>query len=231
MTHARSVVSFDDEEAVRFDAAQGEWDPATADVDGAPAATVGDWRPGGGIDDMRVQVADIEEVETLTSVAALVELRQLKTFDHVVTLSFHADELMFYAAVSMDGVLWRALKSLDLQVAETAFEEFVVQANGRARAEVRRVQLEARNAQLQRMIAESSIKAERLRANIDRNRTLKQRASQRENALRQDIKQLELHRVQAQLQADRNLRQLGQLHAASAVGLPQPKRTFHIQRR
>jgi len=222
-TNVFAIVSRDDEEPMVLDGHQDEWDEVPEQGDDIPKGAQMAWQPLR-LDEARVQVADVDEVEMLTGNESLLALRHFRSFDHEVRLSFHPADMMFYAMVFMDGLLWRALKSLDLQVAENAFDEFVVQASQRTRAQVRRMQLEARNAQLEQTIAESTVKAARLRANIERHAALKHRAMERENALRNDIKQLEASRVQAQLQADRNLRLIGQLHASSASGLPQPKR-------
>lgn len=170
-----------------------------------------------------IEVADVEEVEWLEREAAVATLREQHSFSHGVRLYFHAPELMFYAAIYMDELLWRAVKSTEFELAEKAFEEFVLQVNSRARAEVRRVQLEARNIQLKRRIAESEARAERLRMNMQRNAAQKQRAMERDNTLRNDIKQLEATRVQSQLHANRTVRQIGMLYSNCAADLPRPK--------
>lgn len=167
-----------------------------------------------------VEVADIEEVEALSQDGAFTELRELHSFGHSARLFFHGAELKFYAALYMDDLLWRAMKSSDAEVAERAFDEFSLQVNQRARSEVRRVQLDATNMQLQHVIAESQARAERLRANIQRNAAQKQRAIEREGDLRNHIKQLEATRLQAQLNANRIVRQIGQLHSTCAAQLP-----------
>jgi hypothetical protein len=167
-----------------------------------------------------VEVADVDEVEALVQEAALIQLRELHSFSHTARLFFHSHELKFYAAIYMDNLLWRAMKSSDFDAAEKAFEEFSAQVNQRARSEVRRVQLDAANVQLERVVAESQARAERLRANIQRNAVQKQRALDRESDLRKNIKQLESTRVQTQLQAGRLFRQIGQLHSTCAAQLP-----------
>ena len=167
-----------------------------------------------------VEVADVEEVEALAQDGAFTELRELHSFGHSARLFFHGAELKFYAALYMDELLWRAMKSSDAEAAERAFDEFALQVNQRARSEVRRVQLDATNMQLQHVIAESQARAERLRANIQRNAAQKQRAIEREGDLRNHIKQLEATRVQAQLNANRIFRQIGQLHSTCAAQLP-----------
>jgi hypothetical protein len=171
----------------------------------------------------RVEVADVEEVEWLERESAVAIVREMYSFGHGVRLYFHAPDLMFYAAIYMDEVLWRAIKSIEFDLAEKAFEEFVIQVNSRARAEVRRVQLEARNVMLKRHISESEARAERLRVNMQRNAAQKQRAMRRENELRNDIKQLEATRVQSQLHANRTLRHIGQLYSNCAAELPRPR--------
>ena len=167
-----------------------------------------------------VEVADIEEVEALVHQDTVTQVRELHSFSHSVRLLFHGATLKFYAAIYMDDLLWRAMKSSDFDAAEKAFEEFVAQANHRARSEVRRVQLDAANLQLQRVIAESEARAERLRVNIQRNAAQKQRAMERETALRNRIQQLDAARLQAQLYANRTFRQIGQLHSTCAAQLP-----------
>ncbi len=188
------------------------------------------WRRTGFDGDM-VAVADVEEVEWLEREAALTMLRELHSFGHGVRLYFHAPELVFYAAIYMDGLLWRAVKSNEFEFAEKAFDEFSTQVTSRARAEVRRVQLEARNVQLKRRIAESEARVERLRVNMQRNAAQKQRALERDNELRHDIKHLEATRVQAQLQANRTMRQIGQLYSNCAAELPRPRTLSLISRK
>lgn len=170
-----------------------------------------------------VEVADVEEVEWLEREAAVTTMRELQSFGHGVRLYFHAPDLTFYAAIYMDELLWRAVKSTEFELAEKAFDEFALQVNNRARAEVRRVQLEAKNVQLKRRIAESEARAERLRANMQRHAMQKKRAMERDGTLRNDIKQLEATRVQAQLHANRTVRQIGQLYSSCAAELPRAK--------
>ncbi len=182
-------------------------------------------------DGERVEVADVEEVEWLERESALAVVRELYSFGHGARLYFHAPDLTFYAALYMDELVWRAVKSTEFELAEKAFEEFVLQVNSRARAEVRRVQLEARNVQLKRHISEAEARVERLRVNMQRNAVQKQRALERDNSLRNDIKQLEATRVQAQLHANRTLRQIGQLYSNCAAQLPRPRSTSSAFRR
>lgn len=167
-----------------------------------------------------VEVADVEEVEALVHQDTVTQVRELHSFSHSVRLLFHGATLKFYAAIYMDDLLWRAMKSADFDAAERAFDEFVTQANHRARSEVRRVQLDAANRQLQQVIAESEARAERLRVNIQRNAAQKQRAMDRETELRHSIQQLDAARLQAQLYANRTFRQIGQLHSTCAAQLP-----------
>ncbi|PMQ02628.1 hypothetical protein DyAD56_23275 [Dyella sp. AD56] len=178
-----------------------------------------------------VEVADVDEVEWLERESAVVTLRELHSFGHRVRLYFYPIELTFFAAVYMDDLLWRAMKSSEFDLAEKAFEEFVAQVNNRARAEVRRVQLEAKNAQLRRHIEESATRADRLLVNMQRHAAQKQRALDRDSALRNDIKQLEASRVQSQLHANRTLRQIGQLYSTCATQLPRPRSISSIYRK
>lgn len=170
-----------------------------------------------------VEVADIEEVEALVHLDTVTQVREMHSFNHSVRLLFHGAALKFYAAIYMDDLLWRAIKSSDFDAAEKAFEEFVVQLNHRARGEVRRIQLDAANNQLQRVIAESEARAERLRVNIQRNAAQRQRAMERESELRDSIQQLDAARLQAQLYANRTFRQIGQLHSTCAAQLPRSR--------
>ncbi|WP_052949748.1 DUF2968 domain-containing protein [Dyella japonica] len=175
------------------------------------------------VDDDLIKVADVAEVERLDSENALTELRQFRSFRHTVRLSMHPLDLKFYASVYLDALLWRALKSSDYEVAEKAFEELIAKVNIHTRADVRRIQLDARQVQLTRMAAESEARAERLRENIRRNAAQRQRLIDYDNALRNEIKQLEAVRVQTQLQVNRTTRQIGQLYSNCAAQLPRPK--------
>ena len=165
-------------------------------------------------------VADVDEVEQLSAAGSLHELRRLRSFSHEVRLLFYPAEQKFYAAIYLEDLLWRAMKSIDFDVAERAFEAFALQVNHRARSEVKRMQLDAANAQLMIVVAQSQAKAEQLRLNIERNAAQKMRAAERENELVGAIKQLEGARVQAQLQAGRIARLIGQLDSNCMAQLP-----------
>ncbi|MEQ5842197.1 hypothetical protein BWP39_24790 [Paraburkholderia acidicola] len=167
-----------------------------------------------------VLMADSAEVEWLASEEALQPFRVFRSFDYSVSLLFHAKELTYYIALYQDNSLWRALKTVELETAESVFHHFEEQAARLADGETRRAQLEAQNEQLARAIAQSEQQAERLRNDLQRGSAQEQTVSNRQHQIRKEVAQLEAQRVAAQAQLNKAHRQIHQLNLTNNEVLP-----------
>jgi hypothetical protein len=164
--------------------------------------------------------ADPSEIDRLVEERALTPLRVFRAFDYTVNLLFHAKELKYYVALYQDGMAWRALKASDLDAAQGIFHQFEMQAIRLADGQTRRVQLEAQNEQLTKMIAQSEAQAEQLRKALQRSTSQEQAVASRQHQVRREVAQLEAQRVAAQAQLNKVHRQIHQLDLAAHDGVP-----------
>ncbi|WP_144113337.1 DUF2968 domain-containing protein [Paraburkholderia sp. BCC1886] len=167
-----------------------------------------------------VHIAHAAEVEWLADEEALTPFRVFRSFAYSVSLLFHAKELAYYVALYQDGSLWRALKTADLEAAESAFRHFEDQATRLSDGETRRAQLEAQNEQLARLIARSEEQAERMRRDLHRHGSQEQAVAGRQHQIRKEVSQLEAQRVAGQAHLNKVQRQLHQLNLTSSEGIP-----------
>jgi hypothetical protein len=167
-----------------------------------------------------VQMASAAEVERMLNGSELTTFHVFRTFDYSVTLLFYPKELKYFVALSQEGCMWRTLTTFDLNTAKQLFHHMQEQATRLADGETRRVQLEAQNEQLKRMIAESETQAERLRQGLQRTAAQDQAVSAKQHQLRKEVAQLEAQRTPAQAQLNKMHRQLHQLNVASNEVIP-----------
>jgi hypothetical protein len=166
------------------------------------------------------QFSDPAEVEQLMAQEALTPFRAFRTFDYSASLLFHAKELKYYIVLYHDGTPWRALKAQELDAAQAIFHQFELQATRLSDGQVRRVQLEAQNEQLTKVIAQAEMQAERLRKALQRSTTQEQAVTARQHQVRREVAQLEAQRVAAQAQLNKVQRQTHQLDLAAHDGIP-----------
>lgn len=167
-----------------------------------------------------IRMADAAEVEQLSADGALTSIREFITFGYAVRLLFHRLELCYYVNLYHDGALWRTLSAPELELAEAAFHHLLEQAVRLCESEIRRVQLEAHNDRLSRLIAQSEAQAERLRNDLDRDATHTQMVAEQQHQARRDLAYLESQRATAQAQLNKALRKVGHLKANKDEGLP-----------
>ncbi|WP_409518726.1 DUF2968 domain-containing protein [Paraburkholderia sp. LEh10] len=167
-----------------------------------------------------VQLADAAEVERMVNEAEFTAFHVFRTFDYSVSLLFYPKELKYYVALFQEGTVWRALLTSDMNTAKQLFHHMQEQAIRLADTETRRLQLEAQNEQLKRMIAESEAHAERLRRGLQRTAAQDQSMTAKQHQLRKEVAQLEAQRTAAQAQLNKMHRQLHQLNVASNEAIP-----------
>ncbi|CAB3761562.1 DUF2968 domain-containing protein [Paraburkholderia humisilvae] len=164
--------------------------------------------------------ADPADIEWMVGEGALAPFRVFRAFDYSVSLLFHAKELKYYVALYQDGTPWRALRVNDLDAAQGIFHQFELQAMRLADGQTRRVQLEAQNEQLMKIIAQSEAQAEQLRKALQRSANQEQAVTSRQHQVHREVAQLEAQRVAAQAQLNKVSRQIHQLDLAAHDGVP-----------
>ncbi|SEJ66130.1 Protein of unknown function [Paraburkholderia diazotrophica] len=167
-----------------------------------------------------VQLADAAEVERMLDNEELTVFHIFRTFDYSVNLLFYPRELKYFVALLQDDQLWRVLTTSDLNMAKQLFHHMQEQATRLADDQTRRLQLEAHNEQLKRLIAESETQAERLRQSLQRTSAQDQTVTSRQHQLRKEVAQLEAQRTAAQAQLNKMHRQVHQLNVASNEAIP-----------
>lgn len=167
-----------------------------------------------------VQLADANDVERMADDAALKTFHTFRTFDYSVSLLFYPKELKYFVALFQEERMWRVLTTSDMNTAKQLFHHMQEQATRLADGETRRLQLEAQNEQLKRLIAESEAHAERLRQGLQRTTEQDQAVTGRQHQLRKDLAQLEAQRTAAQAQLNKAYRQVHQLNVANNEAIP-----------
>ncbi|GLU33276.1 DUF2968 domain-containing protein [Trinickia caryophylli] len=164
--------------------------------------------------------ADIEEVADRILANALTPVQVFSSFEYEINLLFEPASLGFYVVLSHAGTIRRALQCAALEGACQAFRHFQEQILVWCELELRRVQIDARNAQLAALFNDAVAEAERLRADIERSGALVHLVNSRQQVLRREVAQLQAQRISTQAQLDRQLRQLAQLRLCAAGGIP-----------
>jgi hypothetical protein len=167
-----------------------------------------------------VQTAEVAAVEALGARQALVPLRALQTFSYSVNLLFCRSDLSYYVTLCQEGKLWRALHATEFDPAEAAFRHFEDQAIRLADVELRHAQLQAQNEHVEAMVATTEAQAEQLRNDIERHAEQTQFVNSRQQEVRKEVAQLEMHRLASQARLNKALRQIHQLRATSNERIP-----------
>jgi ABC-type uncharacterized transport system fused permease/ATPase subunit len=159
-------------------------------------------------------------IRQLIEMKALTSFRLLQCFDYSANLFFHEDELTYYVTLHQDNALSRALKTIDLACAESAFHAFEHQVKRLAARVGRRVQLEAENRRLARLVAQSEAEFERLRENLREESEQARSITARQCQVRKDVAQLEVQRAATQAYLGRMGREIRRLTLISNERLP-----------
>ncbi|EDZ99802.1 putative exported lipoprotein [Burkholderia sp. H160] len=155
--------------------------------------------------------------------AKLTELRTTYNGSYGATLFFYPLEMTYYVALFQDRHFWRVIKSQDEARAEAIYAGFVQQTAQLAEVEIRRTQLEAQNALLNRGLAQSADRARSLQADLDVARTQQAQVDDRQRRMQAEATALRAEKVQAQAQLRELQRQVDTLQRQNEAGLPGAK--------
>jgi hypothetical protein len=190
--------------------------PATS----APAPQAASGVAAGNDADVRGYVAELIQ---MIHDAKLVELRTTYNGSFGASLFFYPDEMTYYVALFQDRRFWRVIKSQDEARAEAIYAGFAQQTSQLAEIEIRRTQLQAQNAFLDRVIATSADRARRLQADLEVARTQQAQVSDRQRQMQAEAVALRVEKEKAQAQLRDLQRQVQLLQRQNEAGLPAAK--------
>jgi hypothetical protein len=153
---------------------------------------------------------NVAELKQMVQARKLTELRVTYNGNYGAGLFFYPQEMVYYVALFQDKNFWRVVKSQDAAHAETVYAQFARKSYALAEGEIRRTQLQAQKALLERVIAVSSDRAQRLTADLSIARAQESEVSQRQQqmqvesaALQNDkaVAERKLRTLQLQVQA------------------------------
>lgn len=183
--------------------------------------------PAGMIDDQASVGASQGDVATLMQLihdAQLVELRTTYNASYGASLFFYPPEMTYYVVLFQDKHFWRVIRSQDEARSESIYANFVQQTQRLAEVEIRRMQIEAQKAFIERVIAINEDRARRLQADIDVARTQQARVDDYQRQAQGSAAALNAEKTQAQAQLRELQNQVDQLQRETEQGLPGSRR-------
>ncbi|WP_322053571.1 DUF2968 domain-containing protein [Paraburkholderia bannensis] len=183
--------------------------------------------PAGMADDQATAGASQGDVATLMQLihdAQLVELRTTYNASYGASLFFYPPEMTYYVVLFQDKHFWRVIRSQDDARAESIYANFVQQTQRLAEVEIRRMQIEAQKAFIERVIAINADRARRLQADIDVARTQQARVDDYQRQVQGNAAALNAEKIQAQAQLRQLQNQVDQLQRETEQGLPGSRR-------
>lgn len=177
--------------------------------------------------DEQAQVTAQGDVATLMQLihdSQLVELRTTYNASFGASLFFYPPEMTYYVVLFQNKHFWRVIRSQDEARSEAIYADFARQTAQLSDVEIRRMQLEAQKAFIERVIAVSEDRARRLQADLDIARSQQARVDDYQRQVQGDARALNAQKAQAQAQLRDLQRQVDDLQRATEAGLPGSRR-------
>jgi hypothetical protein len=162
---------------------------------------------------------NIAELQNLVQAGSLTELRATRNGSYGAKLFFLADEMLYYVALSQDARWWRVVKTQDAARAESIYAQFSRKSFELADAEIRRTQLQAQKALLDRVIAKSADRANRLSADLALSQQQDSQVSQRQQQTEAESVVLQTDKLEAERKLRALQEQVEALQKQSEAGL------------
>ncbi|HDR9155268.1 TPA: DUF2968 domain-containing protein [Burkholderia vietnamiensis] len=166
---------------------------------------------------------NVAELTQLLHDGRMVEMRTTYNGSYGASLMFDPREMTYYVALFQNKQLWRVIKSQDKSRAQMVYENFVQQTVQLADAELRRTELQAQKAFLERVIALQANRAQQLQADLNIARSQQAEVAQRQRSAREQAQALQVEKRAAQLQLRDLQEQVRQLERQAETGLPAHK--------
>lgn len=164
---------------------------------------------------------NVSELKQMVQARKLTELRVTYNGNYGAALFFYPQEMVYYVALFQDKNFWRVVKSQDDARAETAYAQFARKSYALAEGEIKRTQLQAQKALLERVIAVSNDRAQRLTADLSIARAQENEVSQRQQQMQVESAALLNEKSVAERKLLMLQRQVQQLQDQSEAGLVQ----------
>src|SRR5246127_4336229 len=110
---------------------------------------------------------NVAELQQMIRGSDLSELRTTYNGSYGASLLFYGKEMTYYVALFQQKNFWRVIKTQDATRADMIYKDFVRQTLQLSDVEIRRTWIEAQKAFIERMIALSQGRANRLQADLD----------------------------------------------------------------
>ncbi|WP_205190005.1 DUF2968 domain-containing protein [Burkholderia sp. LMG 13014] len=190
--------------------------PAVTSLRGDPAAT------SVAVTDASTQ-GNVAELTQMLHDGRIVEMRTTYNGSYGASLMFDPREMTYYVALFQDKHLWRVIRSQEKSRAEMVYANFVQQTVQLADIEIRRTELEAQKAFLERVIALQANRAQQLQADLSVARSQQAEVAQRQRSAQEQAQALQVEKRAAQLQLRDLQEQVRQLEKQTETGLPAHK--------
>jgi len=209
---------------VRAGAVAAKGAPADASDTQSNAASADDTNSAPGLDanvdasgSVQGEVADLMQ---LIHDGGLTEMRTTYNGGYGASLFFHAQSMTYYVALFQDKHFWRVIRTSDQARAESIYTGFARQTAQLANVEIRRAQLQAQKASIERVIGESQARAQRLQADIEVARAQEAKVADYQRQTQDETLALRDEKDKAQAQLRQLQQQVLQLQRQAEAGLP-----------
>jgi hypothetical protein len=163
---------------------------------------------------------DVADLMQLIHDNALTEMRTTYNGGYGASMFFHAQNMTYYVALFQDKRFWRVIRTTDQARAESIYAGFAKQTSQLAEVEIRRAQLEAQKASIERNINDSQSRAQRLQADIDVARAQEAKVADYQRQTQDEAVALRDEKEKAQAQLRALQQQVLELQRQSEAGLP-----------
>ncbi|MEM5366531.1 DUF2968 domain-containing protein [Paraburkholderia azotifigens] len=163
---------------------------------------------------------DVSDLMQLIHDGGLVEMRTTYNGGYGASLFFHAQSMTYYVALFQDKHFWRVIRTSDQTRAEAIYAGFARQTAQLAEVEIRRAQLQAQKASIERVINESQVRAQRLQADIEVARAQEAKVADYQRQTQDETLALRDEKEKAQAQLRQLQQQVLQLQHQAESGLP-----------
>lgn len=190
--------------------ADAQSDADSADTSGSPS----------GLDANSSTQGEVADLMQLIHDGGLTEMRTTYNGGYGASLFFHAQSMTYYVALFQEKHFWRVIRSSDQTRAETVYAGFARQTAQLAEVEIRRTQLQAQKASIERVIGESQARAQRLQADIEVARAQEAKVADYQRQTQDETLALRDEKDKAQAQLRQLQQQVLQLQRQAEAGLP-----------
>ncbi|KVZ34342.1 hypothetical protein WL18_10225 [Burkholderia ubonensis] len=166
---------------------------------------------------------NVAELTRMLRDGGVVEMRTTYNGSYGASLMFDPQEMTYYVALFQDKHLWRVIKSQDKSRAEMIYANFSQQTVQLSDIEIRRTELQAQKAFLERVIALSNSRAQQLQADLGIARSQQAEVAQRQKSAQEQAHALQIEKRAAQAQLRELQQQVQQLERQTETGLPAHK--------